>query len=416
MGGQDLALDPAMTEATRHEDAGYTVEVLRDVVGGEGLRIDPADLGVDAVRPGGVAEGLGDAQVRIRQLDVLADQTDLQDGLRHLDTLDERPPAGQIRFHLRVAERQLAHDETAKTGLLEHERDFVDRVGGLARDDRLGRDVREEGDLLADLVAHRVVGAQDDDIGLDADATQLLDRVLGRLGLELTGRGEGRQQGHVDVHDVAPADVLAHLADGFEERQALDVADGPADLDDHDVRIAIPGDAADALLDLVGDVRDDLHGATEVVAAALLGDDRLVDAAGRDVAELAQVRVDEALVVAQVQVRLGAVIGDEDLAVLVRAHRARIHVDVRIQLEDRDAQTTRLEDPPDAGGGDAFTETARDAAGHEDILRHGSGFLRGFSDATESRPRTRIRWVPTDPYGPQSGVSAPPDSPSQGRR
>ena len=123
----------------------------------------------------------------------------------------------------------------------------------------------------------------------------------------------------MDVQDVGPADVLAHLADGLEERQALDVADGPADLDDDDVRLAVAGDAADALLDLVGDVRDDLDGAAEVVAAALLGDDRLVDAAGRDVAELAQVGVDEALVVAEVEVGLGAVVGDEDLAVLVRA-------------------------------------------------------------------------------------------------
>ena len=164
-----------------------------------------------------------------------------------------------------------------------------------------------------------MVRAQDDDVGLDADAAQLLDRVLGRLGLELAGGGQRRQQRHVDVQHVRPADVLAHLADRLEERQALDVADGAADLDDHDVRVAVAGDAADPLLDLVGDVRDDLDRAAEVVAAALLGDDRLVDPAGRDVAELGQVLVDEALVVAEVEVGLGAVVGDEDLAVLVRA-------------------------------------------------------------------------------------------------
>ena len=178
---------------------------------------------------------------------------------------------------------ELADDQPAETGRLELERDLVDRVGGLGRDDRVHRDVREQRDLLADLVADRVVRAQDDDVRLDADPAQLLDRVLGGLGLELAGRGEGRQQRHVDVQHVGPPDVLAHLADGLEERQRFDVADGPADLDDHDVRIAVAGDAADPLLDLVGDVRDDLDGAAEVVAAALLGDDRLVDPAGRDV-------------------------------------------------------------------------------------------------------------------------------------
>ena len=203
------------------------------------------------------------------------------------------------------------------------QRHFVDGVRGLGRDDGLGRDVGEQRDLVADLVADRVSRAQHDDVGLDADAAQLLDRVLGRLGLELAGGGEGGQQRDVDVEDVRPADVLAHLADGLEERQRFDVADGAADLDDDDVRVAVAGDPRDALLDLVGDVRDDLDRAAEVVAAALLGDDRLVDAPGRDVAQLGQVRVDEALVVAQVEVGLGAVVGDEDLAVLVRATSSR---------------------------------------------------------------------------------------------
>ncbi len=217
---------------------------------------------------------------------------------------------------------------------------------GLGRDDRLGRDVGEQRDLLADLVADRVVGAEDDDVRLDADAAQLLDRVLGRLGLELARGGQRREQRHVDVQDVGPADVLAHLADGLEERQALDVADGPADLDDDDVRVAVAGDPPDPLLDLVRDVRDDLDRAAEVVAAALLGDDRLVDPAGRDVAELGQVLVDEALVVAEVEVGLGAVVGDEDLAVLVGRHRPGIDVDVRVELEDGDAETAALRRRP----------------------------------------------------------------------
>ena len=67
----------------------------------------------------------------------------------------------------------LTDDEPAQPEGLELERDLVDRVGGLGRDDGVGRDVREEGDLLADLVAHGVIGAQDDDVGLDADPAQL---------------------------------------------------------------------------------------------------------------------------------------------------------------------------------------------------------------------------------------------------
>ena len=303
-----------------------------------------------------MAERFGDGQVGVGQLDVLADERDLEDGLGRLDALDEGAPRFEVGLDVRVDEAEVADDQPAEARLLEHQRHFVDGVRGLGRDDGLARDVREQRDLVADLVADRVIGAEHDHVGLDADATQLLDRVLGGLGLQLAGRREGRQQRDVDVQHVRPTHVLAHLADGFEERQRLDVADGPADLDDHDVRVAVAGDARDALLDLVGDVRDDLDRSAEVVAAALLGDDRLVDAAGRDVAELGQVRVDEALVVAQVEVGLGAVIGDEHLAVLIRRHRPGVHVDVGVELQDRDAETAGLEDATDAGGGDAFAQ------------------------------------------------------------
>ena len=71
------------------------------------------------------------------------------------------------------------------------------------------------------------------------------------------------------------------LADRLQERQRLDVADGAADLGDHEVEVLRLGDQLHALLDLVGDVRDHLHRAAEEVAAALLADHRVVDARRR---------------------------------------------------------------------------------------------------------------------------------------
>ena len=75
-------------------------------------------------------------------------------------------------------------------------------------------------------------------------------------------------------HHVLVADVVAHLADRFQERQRLDVADRSADFDDADVGAARFGDALDVRFDLVGDVRNDLNGRAEIVAAALLLDHR----------------------------------------------------------------------------------------------------------------------------------------------
>jgi len=51
----------------------------------------------------------------------------------------------------------------------------------------------------------------------------------------------------------------------------------------------------------------------------------------------------EALVVAQVEVGLGAVLGNEHLPVLEGAHRAGIDVDVRVELEESDFDAARFE-------------------------------------------------------------------------
>ncbi len=213
----------------------------------------------------------------------------------------------------------------------------------LAEIDGSGVDVAEQGDLLADALGEQLLGAGHDDVGLDADLAQFGDRVLRRLGLELADDADHGHEGDVDVEHVGAADVVAELADGLEEREALDVADRAADLGDEHVDFGELGEAVHAALDLVGDVRDDLHGAAEVVAAALLGDDGVVDAAGGDVGVALDELVEEALVVTQVEVGLGAVFGDEHLAVLERAHRARVDVDVGVELLARDLEAALLE-------------------------------------------------------------------------
>src|SRR5262249_9402454 len=151
---------------------------------------------------------------------------------------------------------------------------------------------------------------------LDTDLTELPDGVLRRLGLRLAGSLEKRHQRQVDVQAILLADIEGELADGLEKGQPLDVADGAADLGDDNIDV-LGGEAVDSRLDLVGDVRDDLDGATEVVAAALLLDDGLVDLARGVVAVAAERRVGKALVVAEVEVRFGAVVEDIHLAVLI---------------------------------------------------------------------------------------------------
>jgi hypothetical protein len=198
----------------------------------------------------------------------------------------------------------------------------------------------EEGDFVAHLAGDGAVGAAEEDVGLDTDGEHLLDGVLGGLGLELLCGGNPGDEGDVDEAGVFAAEILTHLADGFEEGKRFDVANCAADLDDG--YFAVGCNFAHRVFNLVGDVRDDLDGLAEVVAAAFFGDDLLVDAAGGEVVVAGELGVGEALVVTEVEVGFGAVVGDEDLAVLEGRHGAGVDVEVGVKLHEIDLDATGL--------------------------------------------------------------------------
>ena len=290
------------------------------------------------------------------------------DSLRPVDPLGQLEPLAELGGG-RV-DPELPADELVEPLLLQRERDEVD-VGDVGvRDHRVDVDVGEQRDLLANLARQRLGRAADEHVGVDTDAAQLVDRVLRRLRLQLTRRVDERDERDVEIDDVLGADLAPELADRLEERLRLDVADRAADLGDHDVGVGRLGDRADARLDLVRDVRDHLHGRAEVLALALLAQHAVPDAAGGVVRRAREVLVDEALVVADVEVGLGAVLGHEDLAVLERAHRARVDVDVRVELLHLHLQPARLEQPAERCGGDPLAKRRDDAAGDEDELGH----------------------------------------------
>ena len=80
-----------------------------------------------------------------------------------------------------------------------------------------------------------MLGTAYDDIRLDAHALQLFDAGLGRLGLQFAGCLQVRNQGDMDQNRVLHGrHVMLKLADGLQERLALDIADRAADLDDGD--------------------------------------------------------------------------------------------------------------------------------------------------------------------------------------
>ena len=303
------------------------------------------------------------------ELHVLADERDLDLLVELATALEQLLPLAEVGRGALQAE--LLADERVEALRTEHFGNEVDvgDVGG--PDDRVRVDVGEERDLLADVVGQRLGRAGDDDVGVDTDAAQLVDRVLRRLRLQLARGLDERDERDVQVEDVLVPDLAPELADRLEERERLDVADGAADLGDDDVRGRDLLRAPDPRLDLVRDMRDDLHGRAEELALALLAEDGVPDRAGRVARVPREVLVDEALVVADVEVGLGAVLGHEHLAVLERAHRARVDVQVRVELLRRDRKPASFEKAAERRRDDPLAQRGNDSARDEHVLGHG---------------------------------------------
>src|SRR5262249_35858072 len=226
--------------------------------------------------------------------------------------------------------------------------------------------IAEQRELAPLLGGDRPVGAAEQNVGLDADRTQLFHGVLGRLGLELAGAGDEGQEREMDVDGAVARKIVAELADRLEERQALDVADRAADLAKNEI-IAVVA-VANELLDGVGDVRDHLDGGAEIVAAPLLGQDLLIDAAGGgvvlsagggaggDVVLWGGGASGEALIMAEVEVSLRPIISDEDLAVLVGRHRAWVDIEIGVELAQPYLVAARLQQRAERGRCETFAQ------------------------------------------------------------
>ena len=364
----DHAFGAALAETARNQDG---IEAFEDAgaLFFDFARVDELgdDLrfGVDA----GVRERFVEGLVAVGVVDVLADHAHRHLALRVLEAIDDVFPGrevGGLRF-----KTELAADDVVEALGVEHEGHFVDRRSVGDADDAVHRNVREERDLRAFAFGNHAFGAAEKKVGIDAFFTELLHGVLRGLRLQFARRGNPRAEREVNEAGVVAAHAEGHLTDGFDEGERFDVAHRAADFHDRDVGIARRlGAADDVFLDFIGDVRNHLHGLAEVFAAAFLAQDAFVDLPRSEVVRLVHLRGDEAFVVTKVQVGLCAVFRHEHFAVLEGRHRARVHVDVRVELDHRDRQAAGLENGRQRSGGDAFTERGDNAAGDKYILGH----------------------------------------------
>src|SRR6516164_3294264 len=245
-----------------------------------------------------------------------------------MDAVDNCLPAAEVG--LGRIEAKMAAYLPVEPFQMVGDRNAVDRVDIERGDDPAVAQIAKQRDLLAGGRRDRALAAAQQNIGLDAEAEKFFGRMLRRLGLQLSCRGDPRHQGQMHEQDALASELVAELADRLQEREALNVTDGAADLAQNKILTSKIG--LDELLDRVGHVRDDLYRRPEIFAAPFAGDHRRVDPSGGDRIAAPRSNADIALVMAEIEIRFGAVIGDEYLSVLVGAHRAGIDIQVGVEL------------------------------------------------------------------------------------
>ena len=156
--------------------------------------------------------------------------------------------------------------------------------------------------------------------------------MLCRLGFKFLRACDIRNKSNVDINCVFSADFGNYLTDSFEERCGFDVADSTADLGDNDVSILFLADTVNSFLDLICDMWDDLNSSAEIVSPALLVENSPVYLTCCNVGVHREIFIDETLIVAEVEVGLSTVIGNENFAMLIWGHCTRVEIYIRVKL------------------------------------------------------------------------------------
>ena len=363
--GDEFALDAALPESRCHHDAVVAAQQLLDVAVVDVFAVDIVEFEATVVVGAGVQQALVDALVGILQRDILAHQADAHFLFGALELGKEFVPLRQVRLSL-TADARLLEDDVVQSLLVHHQRHLIDGGHVEALHHGVGTDVAELRHLLQHHRRQLVLGAQHEDIGLDTFLLQQLDTVLGGLGLELLGSGDIGDIGQVHA-DAAASQLPTQLADGLDKRQRLDIAHGAPDLGDDEVILAGGAQQLDVALDFIGDMGDNLDRLAQIVAAALLVDDALIDTARGHVVGARGLDVREAFIVPQVQVGLMAIDGDIALAVLIGVERSRVDVDVGVKLLARHAVAAREQQPRDARRDDALAQRRHHAASDKNV-------------------------------------------------
>src|SRR3972149_1965752 len=280
--------------------------------------------------------------------------------------MDKPRPAPQVGP--RALDIQFLNDNLVQLLTFEDKRHLIDRTHVASFNDRLGLNITEERNLLFQIQRERPLRSANQNIRLEPNLQQGFDAMLRRLCLELTRGPYVRDQSDVDIDRIPMAYTQRELPDCLKKRQAFDITDRAANLGDDDVVFPCSSNVRNAALDFIGNMRNDLNGGAEIIPFSFLGDNFIIDLTGGRVVLPGHAHVEKSLVVSEVQIRFGAVIGHIDFPVLERIHRSGIHVDVGVEFLNRYTEPPGLKKQSQRCRGDPLPQRGNDPSRDTNIL------------------------------------------------
>jgi hypothetical protein len=215
------------------------VELLRPFVLSLSLkirRLNPSHRELATALHRSVLERLDNRGVRVLEGGVLADEDDrnlveqaVVGNGELLPVFKEGGTASDTRFgETDEVETEALLEELEETLVLEEEGDVVEGGNVVNGEDLLVRDVAEHGDLRGDGEGEGFGATAGDDVGGQTETTEVTDRSLSWLRLELAvDRGN---EGDVNEGEVVLSDTELELTHRLDEGSGLDVTDGSTEL------------------------------------------------------------------------------------------------------------------------------------------------------------------------------------------
>ncbi len=365
---QDHALNSPAPKASRNQDAFQPCQLLSVIFPGDALRIDPFDFHLNLMIISRMAQGLRHGKVCIMQCHILAHQPNMHRAGANFAVLHHLPPL--IQLELRRLDSQLPAYHLRKVRPLQHQGRFVQVRQSDVFNDTILLHITKQGNFAKNTLLQRLVTAKHNNVRIDPHPLQLLHGMLSGLGFVFIGAPQEGHQCHMNEQAVLPSRLQGNLPHRLYKGLGFNITDGAPDFGDYHVRLCLFSHTVDEILDLIGDMGNNLYGGSQILAPAFLVQHVPIYLSCGKVRKLIQIFVDKTLIMPQIQICLRAVLGHIHLPVLIRTHGAGIHIDIRIQLLSRHLQPSCLQQPPQGRRRDPLSQPRHNASRDKNILMH----------------------------------------------